>query len=868
MQNRKKKKDRLSILIPLPILLFVMIILGILVTNRMDGYIRDSGKDNMVDVMEQMANIYDLQVRTVYERLERIDRNLFPNEDRSIVLEGQKDFLTAMTDYTTEQILFMRDSGQVLTALGEECYIDIQTNSLLKLKQKERIAQSVTWNVGMQKKIYFLVAIPCEPYTVDGKQFSSIGILYDRSGFDGLLEVNGFDGEAVLLAVDEDGIVTYTNQDGEEYTRNYALLRRMKAGGIITESQYESLSKQFEADTTGIDMIRPGGVSCYFGFRPLESTGSKLVCIVPASALNGSLLAYQALATRMIIIAIIIFAVLSMALVIYIAKAASATNRAKFEAETRRIQEEAMAALEIERDRADYANQAKSQFLSNMSHDIRTPMNAIVGFTSLAIAHIDDDKNVIKDYLEKISVSSEHLLSLINDVLDMSRIESGRIQIQEVECSLSNLAHGLRSILQSSINSKNIDFYIDTVDVEHEMIICDKLRVNQILINIASNAVKYTNSGGQIKVKFTEVSGAPEGFADFEFSVADTGIGMSKKFLETIFEPFTREASSTVSKIEGTGLGMAITKNIVDMMGGTISVNSTLGVGSEFVVSLRFRTVDNIKDIEVIPELDGFRALVADDNMDTCGSVAKMLRTAGLRAEWTTLGKEVVFRTKIAKEENDPFKVYIIDWLMPDMNGIEVVRRVRNEIGKEIPIIILTAYDWHDIEKEAREAGVTAFCSKPLFRSQLYNALRTVEDTTAQKTAEETSTERFRGKRVLVVDDVELNREIAVAVIEDAGMEVEIAENGKEAVEMVAGAAEGYYDIVLMDVMMPIMNGYEATQEIRRLENRKLADIPIISMTANAFEEDRMAALKAGMNDHLAKPVQIDKLYEIMMKYI
>ena len=527
-----------------------------------------------------------------------------------------------------------------------------------------------------------------------------------------------------------------------------------------------------------------------------------------------------------------------------------------------------MAALEIERDRADYANQAKSQFLSNMSHDIRTPMNAIVGFTSLAIAHIDDDKMVLRDYLEKISVSSEHLLSLINDVLDMSRIESGKIQIQEVECSLPNLAQGLRSILQSSIASKNLDFFIDTVDVEHEMIICDKLRVNQILINIASNAVKYTNSGGKIKVKISETEGAPEGYADFEFSVADTGIGMSEEFLKTIFEPFTRETNSTVSKIEGTRLGMAITKNIVDMMGGTISVTSTPGVGSEFVVKFRFRTIENEEELTVIPELDGFRALVADDNMDTCGSVAKMLRTAGLRAEWTTLGKEVVFRTKMAMEENDPFKVYIIDWLMPDMNGIEVVRRVRSEIGDEIPIIILTAYDWHDIEKEAREAGVTAFCSKPLFRSQLYQALRNVEDATTKESVPETSPEQFKGKRVLIVDDVELNREIAVAVIEDAGMQVETAENGQEAVEMLSKSVEGYYDIVLMDVMMPIMNGYEATQEVRKLENRKLADIPIIAMTANAFEEDRIAALKAGMDDHLAKPIQLEKLYEIMLKYL
>lgn len=450
----------------------------------------------------------------------------------------------------------------------------------------------------------------------------------------------------------------------------------------------------------------------------------------------------------------------------------------------------------------------------------------------------------------------------------MSRIENGHVQIQEVECSLPAIAHGLRNILQSSISSKNIDFYIDTVDVEHENIICDKLRINQILINIASNAIKYTNPGGMVKVKFAELPSASDGYADYEFSVEDTGIGMSEEFVKTIFEPFTREKNSTVSKIEGTGLGMAITKNIVDMMGGTILVESTLGSGSKFTVRLRFKTLENKTKIEVIPELNGCRALVADDNMDSCGSVTKMLRTVGMRPEWTTLGKEVVFRTRMAMEENDPFKVYIIDWLMPDMNGIEVVRRVRDEIGDEIPIIILTAYDWYDIEKEAREAGVTAFCSKPLFISELYDVLRKTEESDSESIETKAAAEPLRGRRVLLVDDVELNREIGTAVLEEVGVVVETAEDGRAAVDMVAESEAGYYDIVLMDVMMPVMDGYQATQEIRRLKDSRLADIPIIAMTANAFDEDRQAVIRAGMNDHLAKPFKMEELFEILMKYL
>lgn len=865
MQNKINRRKIPFLIISVVVLVF-MIAFVFYAVARMEKYIISTGQENMSAVIEQMEQSYDLRVANIYERLQRIERNLFPVQIRSIVLSEHQDFLNVMADGTSEHILFIKNNGQVMTVDGKESYLDIQSSSLMKLQEKERIAQSVSWNVDSVKENRYLIALPVVPFFVDESEFAAIGFLFERSRIDSLFEVSGYGGQARLFSVDEKGIVTYTNQDDVKYYRNYSLLKHMKQDKFLTKQQYETLNEKLGSYETGVEIL--GEEQYYIGFCPLQTSNSELVCIVPASVLNNSLLAYQDIAVQMIVVGMVVLGVLCLVLFYMTSKKNQAVQKAKFEEETRKIKEEAMAALEIERDRADYANQAKSQFLSNMSHDIRTPMNAIVGFTSLALAHIDDDKMVLRDYLEKISVSSEHLLSLINDVLDMSRIESGKIQIQEVECSLPNLAHGLRSILQSSIASKNLDFFIDTVDVEHEMIICDKLRVNQILINIASNAVKYTNSGGKIKVKISETEGAPEGYADFAFSVADTGIGMSEEFLKTIFEPFTRETNSTVNKIEGTGLGMAITKNIVDMMGGTISVTSTLGVGSEFVVRFRFRTIENEEELTVIPELDGFRALVADDNMDTCGSVAKMLRSAGLRAEWTTLGKEVVFRTKMAMEENDPFKVYIIDWLMPDMNGIEVVRRVRSEIGDEIPIIILTAYDWHDIEKEAREAGVTAFCSKPLFRSQLYQALKNVEDATAKEPVPETSPEQFKGKRVLIVDDVELNREIAVAVIEDAGMQVESAENGQEAVEMLAGSVEGYYDIVLMDVMMPIMNGYEAAQEIRKLENRKLADIPIIAMTANAFEEDRIAALKAGMDDHLAKPIQLEKLYEIMLKYL
>ena len=516
---------------------------------------------------------------------------------------------------------------------------------------------------------------------------------------------------------------------------------------------------------------------------------------------------------------------------------------------------------------AERANQAKTTFLNNMSHDIRTPMNAIIGFTSLAATHLDE-RELLKDYLGKIMISSNHLLSLINDVLDMSRIESVRVKIEENECSIPIVMHDLRNILQTDIKAKRLDFFIDTVDVVNEDVICDRLRLNQILLNCMSNAMKYTKAGGTVGIRIIQKEHAPEGYADYDFVVRDTGIGMSEEFAKHIFEPFSREENATVGRIPGTGLGMSITKNIVDMMGGTISVRSKIGEGSEFTISLRFKTASTSQRRGVIQELNGFRALVADDNMDSCVSVEKMLRTIGLRPEWTTSGKEAVFRARYATEQNDPFRVYIIDWLMPDMNGVEVVRRIRTEIGEQVPIIILTAYDWSDIEQEAREAGVTAFCAKPLFLSELYDVLQNASQTDGVPEHPVFGKEEFKGKRVLLVEDVELNREIAETILKDAGIAVVAVENGKQAVDYMSQAEDDFIDLILMDVMMPVMDGYEATRRIRAMSGGKNESVPIIAMTANAFEEDVRHALDAGMNEHLSKPIRIEALYDVMKKFL
>lgn len=528
--------------------------------------------------------------------------------------------------------------------------------------------------------------------------------------------------------------------------------------------------------------------------------------------------------------------------------------------------------LQIALAAAEHANRSKTVFLNNMSHDIRTPMNAIIGFTSLAATHIDDKKQV-QNYLEKVMTSSQHLLSLINDVLDMSRIESGKVKIEEKPVHLPEVLHDIRTIIQSGVASKQLDLFIDTQDVLDENIVADKLRLNQILINLLSNAIKFTKSGGTIAVRVIQKPGAPEGYADYEFHVKDNGIGMSKEFQSHIFEAFSREDSSIVSDIQGTGLGMAITKNIVDMMNGTISVDSEPGKGTEFIVSLRFAlSGQKVKEVKVA-RLEGLRALVADDDTDACRSMSRMLRQIGMRSEWTASGKEAVIRAEDALEQGDEFSVYIIDWLMPDMNGIETVRRIRRIVGSDRPIIILTAYDWTDIEKEAREAGVTAFISKPIFMSELREILsRPFYQDNEEADHKEVRMKKndkeieFIGKKVLLVEDNELNQEIAQEILSEAGFKVEIVADGIEAVEKVEQSVSGQYDVILMDVQMPRMNGYEATKHIRDMEDRSKANIPIVAMTANAFEEDKKAALAAGMNAHIAKPIEVDKLKTVLQQ--
>ena len=516
--------------------------------------------------------------------------------------------------------------------------------------------------------------------------------------------------------------------------------------------------------------------------------------------------------------------------------------------------------------KAEAADKAKSVFLSNMSHDIRTPMNAIIGYTTLVQTCLDNREKT-EEYLSKILSSGNHMLSLVNDILDMSRIESGKLNIEEKDCSISDIFKDMRNIIQTQMHSKQLNFYMDTIDIIDEDICCDKLHVNQVLLNLLSNAIKFTPEGGTIALTIRQKPGAPKGYGAYEIRVKDTGIGISKDFIDHIFEPFERERNTTASGIQGTGLGMAITKNIIDAMGGTITVESEQGKGTEFVIDLEFRLQTEPKKAVDIAELEGLRALIADDSFVTCDSVSKMLRQIGMHADWVLHGKEAVLHAKQAHEMGEDYHVYIIDWLLPDLNGLEVVRQIRGVVGDSAPIIIVTAYDWTDIEDEAKAAGVTAFCGKPIFLSELRDILISAALDHGFPAKNEDAPDKLKGivgKRLLLVEDNELNREIAEELLSANGFLIDKAENGSIAVEKVKNSAHGYYSLILMDIQMPVMNGYEAARAIRALDDKELASIPIVAMTANAFDEDKQQAFESGMNAHVAKPFDINDLMELL----
>ncbi len=531
-----------------------------------------------------------------------------------------------------------------------------------------------------------------------------------------------------------------------------------------------------------------------------------------------------------------------------------------------RMSQQQLKELDKAKKEAVEANKAKSEFLSNMSHDIRTPMNGIVGMTAIAVANINDTTRV-KDCLTKITLSSKHLLGLINDVLDMSKIESGRLTLNMHQISLREAMESIVNIVQPQIKAKNQHFDIFIQKIQTENVFCDSVRLNQVLINLLSNAIKFTPEDGNIRVYLEqETSPVGQNYIRCHFRVKDSGIGMTKEFQEKIFEKFSREQKEQVYKTEGTGLGMAITKYIIDTMGGTIQLNSVPGKGSEFHIILDLEKAFTKEEDMLLPP---WNVLVADNNEDLCQSAVFSLKEIGINAEWALNGKMAIEMVKKRHQENNDYQIVLLDWKIPDMDGLETMREIRKQVGNNIPILIISAYDWSDIEEEALKAGANGFISKPLFKSNLFLGLSSfMIEKDAEEIQQKQKEQNFVGKHILLAEDNDLNWEIAEDILSEAGFELERAENGQICVQKFKNSEVGYFDVILMDIRMPVMSGYDAAKEIRAMKERADVNLPIIAMTADAFSEDIQHSLECGMNEHVSKPIDVDRLIQILKKYL
>ena len=675
-----------------------------------------------------------------------------------------------------------------------------------------------------------------------------------------------YGGNAATYIIKQNGVQAYYDADDDIIgARN--VFKALEKAEDAKGHDFDSIKERLGNEGIAASNIRLNKTEYFYCLAALDEYDMTLLLLIPAEYVAVSTVDMMNSTIRVLIMFVLILIIVMTLAIISFINVQRSSHMVKIEQKNNQELNKLRLAAEDALRAAEAANRSKSTFLSNMSHDIRTPMNAVIGYATLAAANVQNTEKV-KDYLAKILSAGNHLLSLINDILDMSRIESGRIHLEEMEANLSDMLHDIKTIISGQIHAKQLELYMDVIDVTDEDVYCDKTRLNQVLLNLLSNAIKFTPPGGTVSVRVAQIHNAPEGKGMYEIRVRDTGIGMGQEFAERIFEPFERERTSTVSKIQGTGLGMSISKNIIDMMGGSIEVYTEKGKGTEFIIRLALRLQSERRNQERIRELEGLKALVADDDFNTCDSVTKMLVQVGMRSEWTLSGKEAVLRARQSLEMNDAFHAYIIDWRLPDMNGIEVARQIRS-LGDNTPIIILTAYDWNDIEVEARAAGVTAFCSKPMFMSDLRESLLTALGQQPAKKEDiqpivGDETDLYKGRNMLLVEDNELNREIAMEIFGEYGFHMDIAENGAEALDKVAASKPGDYDLVLMDIQMPIMNGYEATWRIRALDDPELSTIPILAMTANAFDEDRKAAEECGMNGFISKPINMDEVIQAL----
>lgn len=739
---------------------------------------------------------------------------------------------------------------ETLCLVDENAIYYDKANSLSLLSQKEVSMELLTQrkpvildNVLFDNGNKLIFLMPIEEFTLNGKIFSAMGAVYDTQDIFDVLDIEAFDGNAVLYITHGNGAILFRNSQGSLIT-GYNLFNSLEDADFRSGSA-DRLRGEILSGTQEMMTVRLDGRNYYLNHTPVGVHDWQMVMLVPADVVSRQM--QQSSVLSFLCFFLISGLIVSVFILIY---TDSTRKVLKAEEEARRA--------------AESANLAKSRFLSNMSHDIRTPMNAIIGMTKIASTNLQNPDKV-RDCLQKIDLSGRLLVGLINDILDMSKIESGKMVLNENASSLVELMNSLVGITQPAVRQKRQKFNVRLHDVRHEILIFDSLRLNQVLINLLGNALKFTPEGGNISVDITEKASMKEGYAHFVFRVEDTGIGMSPVFMKNLFTSFSRERDSRVDKIEGSGLGMAITRLIVTMMEGRISVESEVNKGSVFTVELDLRIQGEPEEMK----LPAGRILVADDDPDTCFSAAEFLKELGLKADVAEDGRSAVRKALEAHREGQDYEMILLDWRMPDLGGVEAAREIRKELGVRVPILIISAYTWSNIETEAGMAGIDGFIQKPFFKSTLYHCVRHYvlheEEAPVSENTEECD---LNGKHILVVEDNEINLQIAVELLTEYGACVETAENGAKAVERFAGSPAGYYDLILMDIQMPVMNGYEASKAIRGMVREDAAFVPIFAMTADAFAEDREMAKQSGMNSHLSKPLDIPAMIREIRNYL
>ncbi|MDD6268693.1 MAG: response regulator [Oscillospiraceae bacterium] len=871
MRNNKVKTLR----IVGAVFVFAMLLTYFLMSVTMNSVNHASEQEALALLTEnavQMDNIIENQLTNNWKHIDTMCAALENMEGHSS--EEVASFM-GNTSPNAYNMFLLSDEGRYLDSSGERGLQQITRDILPLMQGEDRIIL-----LRQDKDTDILMfGTKIGPMYVEEDRMEYLFVYYKLDSYLRLLKMESLGGNGQIRIIDSKGTTLLHSDNIPDSENRYLFFSTFKNAKFLNHDAVKDSDSFREYVLSGksdaIHAELDSGENVIVSFSKIPGMDWHIVISIDPSLVMGTRLSSMEKIRRTSLFAVmfvVLFSLITISFVVFNSQKKTRLHNRELEKLNRQLREnnasleEARHLAEESFHMAEDANRAKSTFLSNMSHDIRTPMNAVIGFTTLALSNMENTEKV-KDYLGKILSSSNHLLSLINDILDMSRIESGKIQLDETEANLSEMLHEIKTIINGQVHAKQLDLLMEVFDVTDEDVYCDKTRISQVMLNLLSNAIKFTPKGGTVSVRIAQIHNAPAGKGMYEIRVKDTGIGMSPEFAEHVFEPFERERSSTVSQIQGTGLGMAISKNIIDMMGGTIEVFSEQGKGTEFVISLCLKLQSERRGTEKIRELEGLKVLAADDNFNICDSTAKMLVKQGMRSEWTLSGREAVLRAKQSVEMNDPFHAYIIDWRLPDMNGIEVTRQIRAVAGNT-PAIILTAYDWSDIEAEARLAGVTGFCAKPVFmsdlRESLLNALgyQQSEEETVLPVTEDTDT--FKGRHLLLVEDNELNREIAFEILGEYGFIVDIAGNGQKAVDMIAASEPGAYDLVLMDIQMPVMDGYEATSRIRKLDNAALSSVPIVAMTANAFDEDRRAAAKCGMNGFISKPINMEEVIEAL----